>query len=363
MSIVTPYAEYSFEDIRLHGSKLLQGSDSVFTSAFSLAQQWLSGAKTFTFHTSGSTGTPKEIILKRSQLEASAKGTIAALGLTSSEHILLCMNPAFIGGAMLLIRGLMLNATITLQEPSGNPLQNISADHSYTFASFTPMQLHALTNGDADALQKLNRFHHILLGGAAVSGPLEESLKTASTKVYHTYGMTETVSHIALKQIGKDEYFKALPGVELKTDERGCLAIKSGSTANEWVYTNDAVTLTDENSFEVLGRIDDVINTGGVKVWPLKIEEAMLHALQEIGLQHNLFVSWLPDDRLGQKIIAVLEGNPFDAEMKDKLTGLLEKKLNRYELPRTFYYFPAFILTNTEKVNKSETLKMINLRP
>lgn len=362
-TIITPHARYTFDEIKHRGSELLKDDDQHFAIAFTLAQQWLNGAGTFTFHTSGSTGTPKEINLKRSQLEASAQGTITALRLTSSEHILLCMNPAFIGGAMLLIRGLMLNAPITLQEPSGNPLQLVASDHLYTFASFTPIQLHSLVSGDAEAMQKLDRFNHILLGGAAVSPQLEQVLTTASAKVYHTYGMTETVSHIALKQMGKDTCFKALPGVELKTDERGCLAIRSGSTDHKWITTNDMVHFFDPGSFEILGRIDEVINTGGIKVWPAKIENAIQEAMQALGLQHNLFVSWQADERLGQKVIAVIEGLPLNDDMQKTIATFIEKKLTKYEMPRTFYYSPAFTLTDTGKINKPETLKMINLRP
>lgn len=359
--IITPHAHYSFDEIRQQGSNLLSSDDSVFAQTFSLAQQWLNGAETYVFHTSGSTGTPKEILLKREQLGSSAQGTIRALSLTPQEQILLCMNTAFIGGAMLLIRGLILQATITLQQPSGNPLEHISAGHPYTFASFTPIQLHTLTSGDRNIREKLNRFHYILLGGAAVPVPLERELKKLSVKVYHTYGMTETVSHIALKQIGADVYFKALPGVELRTDEHGCLAIKSGSTGNKWVYTHDMVTLIDEHTFDLLGRADDMINTGGIKVWPAKIEQALQDGLYDMGIQRNIFVSWIPDDRLGQKIIAVIEGPPLDPEVQTRLIGSLEKRLGRYELPRAFYNFQLFILTPTGKINKHETLKMMGL--
>jgi O-succinylbenzoic acid--CoA ligase len=360
-SIITPHAAYPLEQITQAGSAVLKEADKIFAQTFDLAQQWLSGAQSFTFHTSGSTGTPKPVTLTRQQLEASATGTIRALGLTQHEHILLCMNTAFIGGAMLLIRGLLLGATITVQEPSGHPLEHIAADHPYTFTSFTPVQLHALRSNDAGLTAKLNRFTHILVGGAAISFALEQKLSMLTARVYHTYGMTETVSHIALKQIGKDAAFKALPDVKLKTDERGCLMISSASTNHAWITTNDVVEMTGNDMFTILGRADDIINTGGIKVWPLKIEQALLEALYTLELERNLFVSWVPDEKLGQKVIAVIEGNPLTAQQEQAITEQLMHRLTRYEIPKTFYYLLAFILTGTGKINKPKSMEMIHL--
>lgn len=363
-AIITPRKHYSFEEIRLKGSTLLEGDDNAFKQTFELAQQWLNESDVFTFYTSGSTGTPKEIKLKRSQLEASALATIEMLGLTAGEHILLCMNTSFIGGAMLLIRGLILNASITIQEPSGNPLQHIPVDHPYTFASFTPIQLHGFNKGNKEMVEKLNRFNHILVGGASLSFRLEQEMKVLTSKVYHTYGMTETVSHIALKQIGKDSYFKLLPGVEIRTDTRGCVAIKSDATNQEWIHTNDVVRIIDEHWIEILGRADDMINSGGIKVWPAKIEEAMMEAMMETGNdERNILVGWLPDEKLGQQVIAVIEGKELETNQENAVAGLLKQKLNKYELPKAYYYLPSFSTTDSGKINRAETLKMIGLCP
>jgi O-succinylbenzoic acid--CoA ligase len=363
-AIITSRKSYSFEEINLRGSAMLEGDDKAFKQTFDLAQQWLNGSDIFTFYTSGSTGVPKEIKLKRSQIEASAHATIEMLGLTADDHILLCMNTAFIGGAMLLIRGLILNASITLQDPSGDPLRHIPADHPYTFASFTPIQLHSLHKDNKRMIQKLNCFKQILVGGAAISYRLEQELKALSLKVYHTYGMTETVSHIALKQLGTDAFFKLLQGIDVRTDERGRLEIKSGATNQEWIHTNDVVRIFDERLIEILGRADDMINTGGIKVWPAKVEQALQEAVFESGNgERNILVSWVPDEKLGQQIIAVIEGATFEKDRENSIIGLLQQKLGRYELPREFYYVPSFATTESGKTNRDETLRMIGLRP
>jgi O-succinylbenzoic acid--CoA ligase len=357
-TIILNNHSFSFDAIRQQGTGLLKETDASFYPAFTLAQQWLNNQQLFTFFTSGSTGIPKKIELQRGQLLASAKGTIETLGLTSAEHILLCMNPAFIGGAMLLIRGLELDATITLQEPSGDPLQYIPVNHPYTFVSFAPLQLFALLQLTQNTAAKLNLFSHILVGGAPISFQLEQQLTLLKTNVYHTYGMTETVSHIALRRIGKENYFTILKGVSIRTDDRHCLAIQSASTQGEWIQTNDVVNLLSENSFEMLGRADDVINSGGIKLWPAKIETALYENLGNTA--GNLFVTGIPDERLGQQIIAVIESE----KDRDLIIGLLDRglpSLGKYEIPKQIFVLERFVYTPTGKINKAETLKMIDL--
>ena len=358
-TIIIRNKAYSFDTVKVQGDNLPHETNPFFASALKLARQWLRGDTEFVFQTSGSTGTPKKIMLRRGQLLASAQGTIDTLGLTSGEHILVCMNTQFIGGAMLLIRGLILNATITLQEPSGNPLQFIDPNHPYTFVSFAPLQLFPLLQDASGEKEKLNRFKHILIGGAAIDVALEQKLASLRAAVYHTYGMTETVSHIALRKIGKNAFYTILKGVFIKTDERNCLAVKSASTQNQWIQTNDVVTIINDTSFELHGRFDDLINSGGIKILPSTIERAIRECLGN--RISAVLVTGITDPRLGQQIIAVIEsGNDADDLRKDldqKLPGLLGK----YEIPKQFYVLRQFVYTPTGKISKPEILKMIGL--
>lgn len=348
---------YSFENIKQQGALLLGEQDSMHQSSFQLIQDWLSNKQSFSFFTSGSTGIPKPVELSRTQMEASARGTIETLSLTSAEHFFVCMNTAFIGGAMLLVRALMLEATITLQEPTGNPLQLISEEHPYTFASFAPLQLFPILKNEDKEKQKLNRFKHVLVGGGGIDPILEKELITLNVKVYHTYGMTETVSHIALKELGKQKSFNPLQGVQLQTDDRDCLAICCAATNNEWIQTNDVVELLDDLSFNILGRADEVINSGGIKIWPAKVEQAIR---AQLGTSiTNVFVYALPDVKLGQQLIAVLETRTENTLLN--LSVQLAAQLSKYEIPRQYFTLPVFNYTATGKINKVETLKMIGL--
>ncbi len=348
---------YSFESIKQQGVMLLTESERTHQASFKLIQDWLTNAEIFTFTTSGSTGIPKPIELTRAQLEASAKGTIEALSLNASDHFFVCMNTAFIGGAMLIVRGLIVGATLTLQEPSGNPLQLLPENHPYTFASFAPLQLFPILENVHGEQEKLNRFKQLLVGGGALDYQLETALAQLDVRVFHTYGMTETVSHIALKELGKQQTFQLLPGVHIRTDARDCLAVCCAATRNEWIQTNDVIERTDEHSFTILGRADDVINSGGIKIWPTKIEEALR---KQLGSSvSNVFVHGIPDAKLGQKLIGVLEtSNEID---QTAVSSQLETMLSKYELPKQYLTVTAFCYTPTGKTNKAETLKMIGL--
>lgn len=348
---------YSFESIKQNGAALLTERDHTHQASFQLIQDWLCNKQSFSFLTSGSTGTPKPIELSRTQMEASARGTVETLSLTSAEHFFVCMNTAFIGGAMLLVRALMLEATITLQEPTGNPLLLISEHHPYTFASFAPLQLFPILKNEHNETQKLNRFKRILVGGGGIDPLLVNKLVRLNVKVYHTYGMTETVSHIALKELGNQQSFNALPGVQLRTDDRNCLAICCAATNHKWIQTNDVVDLIDPHTFTILGRADEVINSGGIKVWPAKVEQAIREVFGPAIT--NVFVYGLPDVKLGQQLIAVIEtqtANSINYPLQQ-----LEHVLSKYEIPKQYFTLSAFKYTLTGKINKVETLKMIEL--
>lgn len=359
-SIIVNNKSYSYDAIKHSGASLLSIDEAEYTFTFTLAQQWLNNQHQFVFHTSGSTGIPKEILLQRTQLEASAECTLKTLSLSANEHILLCIPTEFIGGAMMLIRGLILGATITVQNPNGNPLEKINTSHPYTFASFAPMQLFPVLQNTQHEITKLAQFKTVLVGGAAIDTLLETVLSKVNTHIYHTYGMTETVSHIALKQLGVDTSFKAMEGVLLKQNHVGCLCIKSESTMQKWIETNDVVELLDANHFKVLGRADEVINSGGIKIWPAKIEKI---AKEIIGTQStNLFAVGIADTKLGQQLILVIESALNANLIELKLKAELPLQLNKYEIPKQYYVISTFIYTQTGKINKPETLKMIALQ-
>ena len=261
---------------------------------------------------------------------------------------------------------------LTVVEPASDPLATLPDDVAFDFTALIPLQLQTLLDGPLTRQMILNRMHTILIGGAPVSAALHQQLQAITAPIYHTYGMTETVTHIALRRLnGPDASpaFVPLTGVQLGVDARGCLTIHSAVTQGKVLHTNDRVELRADGSFLWLGRADNVINTGGVKVQVEKVERALEQVLLRITerdsannlTSRRFFVGPLPDKRLGQLVALVIEGKPLPQAMEDKIRGALRERLEEYELPRRFYYQTQFIETPTGKIDRHTNLYQLRL--
>jgi len=323
--------------------------------ALTFCRAWQSGQTEFVLHTSGSTGQPKPITLTRAQMRASARLTGQTLGLQPGDSALVCLNVRYIAGVMMLVRGLELGLRMSIIEPSGNPLADFPAETRFAFTALVPLQLQSMLEHATDKLPILNGMKAILVGGAATSPALERSIQAITAPVYATYGMTETVSHIALRRLngsGATEVFTALEGVRLGTDERGCLHITSAATNGEPVQTNDVVELLDATRFRLLGRVDSIINSGGVKVQPEAVERIVQDVLAASGPVPRLFVAGLPDERLGQRVVVFVEQQRLDDELWAAAQARVRERLGPYHVPKDAITVGQFAETPTGKVDK-----------
>ncbi|MGV3561415.1 AMP-binding protein [Larkinella arboricola] len=328
--------------------------------AVRFCRAWLSGQSSFTLHTSGSTGTPKPITLSRSQMAASARLTGQTFGLQAGDRALACLNVDYIAGVMMLVRGLELALELTVVEPASNPLQTFDAHaDSFAFAAFVPLQMQTLLDQGGHSLPILNRMKAILVGGAAVDQTLASRLHAIEAPVFSTYGMTETVSHIAVRRInGPDqtELFRALEGVEIGVDNRSCLFIKAAATDYQTVQTNDVVELLDHRYFRLLGRADSIINTGGVKIQPERVEEVVAGVLAQEYIQGRFFVYGVPDERLGQQVVLFLETeNEWPESRMEAVKNAVRQKLGPYAVPKKILALREFRETPTGKIDKKRT--------
>ena len=353
--------EYAYADIQQYPATAPADLNGYEAKVLDFVRQWLTGSQEFGLHTSGSTGPPQPVFLKRRQLEASARRTGDYFDLGPGERLLVCLNCEFIGGQMMLVRGLERNMHLTIVEPAADPLALVPEGAAFDFASFVPLQLRAvLTAGHAE---RLNRMKAILVGGATIDARLTQRVRALLTvPVYLTYGMTETASHIALrrltgKEAGKNTSYKVLPGIHVGQDERGCLTVRADVTDEQLIVTNDQVKLLDAHTFEWLGRADFVINSGGVKVAAEKVEQVLEVALAELKLRRRAFVTGLPDERLGQTVAAVLEGAPLSPDDEARLLALLRARLAKYERPRLLRYAAQFSQTASGKLDRPGTLR------
>jgi O-succinylbenzoic acid--CoA ligase len=331
-------------------------------TVLTFCRNWLMGQTEFTLPTSGSTGAPKTIRLTRAQMTASAQRTGQALGLQPGERALVCLNPGYIAGSMMLVRGLVLGLELAIVPPTRDPLSGFPAETHFDFTALVPLQLQAALQS-AHATHLLNRMRAILIGGAPLTPDLAGAIRQQLTApTFHTYGMTETVSHVALRRLNgatASDYFVPLPGVALSQDARGCLVIQAGELAqDQTLVTNDVVELRADGQFRWLGRADNIINSGGVKVQAERVEQALSHLPDLAG--RRLFVAAQPHPELGQAVIAVIEGAPLP-ELAAHLAGRAVPGLSRYEIPRQIYFVPHFAETATGKIDRRATLAAAGL--
>lgn len=297
---------------------------------------WFDGKTYIEMKTSGSTGTPKTIRVEKQAMVNSAIATGDFFGLNPGNKALQCLPVKYVAGKMMLIRSIILGLDLDYVAPSSHPMENL--EESYDFAAMVPMQAQ-------NSLKELKNVKKLIVGGARISKGLEKDLMKLQTDVYETYGMTETITHIAAKKVG-EKVFTVLPHVTISYDDRNCLVIHAPQIiAEETVITNDLVELVNENQFLFLGRIDNIINSGGVKIMPEQVEKKL-----DGKIDRRFFIASKDDAELGEKVVLVVEGNSFDID-KAIFDGL-----DKYERPKEIVFVNNFKETENGKVLRKESL-------
>lgn len=348
---------YSLSDIR-HVNFIK--ADTFENSPLHFCRDWLNGKQEFVLNTSGSTGAPKKISVTREQLKASAQLTASYLNLKREYISLVCLDTRYIAGIMMLVRSLETGMNMYVVEPTANPFEKIPKDAVIDFVALVPYQLEAILQSEHKS--RLNSLKLVIIGGAAVSDKLRKSLAEFDCSFYSTYGMTETLSHIALQKLNgadAENFFQVLPGISVRTDDRGCLIVQAPYINSDPIITNDLVEMLAADKFRWLGRVDNVINSGGVKVIPEKIESIIEPMMTALGLSNRFIIGGLPNAALGQTVALIVEGEKLSPGQEKNLRQRLKESLSRYEIPKSIHYVPEFIQTDTGKINKPKTLELI----
>ncbi|HAX16590.1 MAG TPA: O-succinylbenzoic acid--CoA ligase [Leeuwenhoekiella sp.] len=306
---------------------------------------WLNDKDYVLVNTSGSTGAPKSIKLLKKHMVNSAKATGKRFDLEAGATALHCLPTRFIAGKMMLVRAVILGWKLDVVPPKSNPLDQVLK--RYDFSAMTPFQLD-------NSIARMHLLAKLIVGGGPFSQTLKELVQDCPTKIYETYGMTETITHIAVRRVNSKKNregeppFKTLSKVTVSKDERGCLVIKAPRVATDPIVTNDLVDLISYKKFHWLGRIDNVINSGGIKLYPESIEKKLAHQIDV-----PFIIGAEEDSVLGEKLILVIECDSFDA------SRLNFEVLGKYETPKRIYCTPKFIRTNNGKVKRGATLKSL----
>ena len=302
-------------------------------------KNWFSDSKFMKLQTSGSTGTPKILDVEKDKMLNSAKMTCDFLGLKEGNTALLCLPTEYIWGKMMLVRAIERRMKLLIQTPSLFPLENITKE--IDFCAMTPLQVQ-------NSLDKIHYIKKLIIGGASISESLKQQLiqKNPQTKIYETYGMSETLSHIALKSISpkREEYFRILDGIKISQDQRGCLVINAPKLNNKTLITNDLIKLKNKREFKFLGRIDNIINSGGIKISPENLEDWIKKFIP-----NELVFIGIPDINLGEKLVLVLEGKE-DLNLKSHILQLpFEKK---YLKPKEIIFIEKIPRTPNNKIDR-----------
>lgn len=346
-------SSYTIDELKAHAYTLIKEGEPYEISIGDFLLDWLGSASTIKVSTSGSTSSPKSIVIKKEHMVNSALATGNFFGLQAGNTALHCLPTDFIAGKMMLVRALVLGLSVSCVAPTSTPL--VTGKKRYDFAAMVPLQLR-------NSVTHLDCIETLIVGGAPVSEDLINEVMDSPTKIYETYGMTETITHIAIKQVnhldnarmdGLKDVFKTVPNVSLATDTRGCLVIEAPKVAEGLLSTNDMVDLISQYEFRWLGRYDNVINSGGIKLIPEQIESKLSSIIPL-----RFFVAGLPDKTLGQKLVIVVEGKMEIKEVRQLLNTA--KGLSKYEIPKTIFVFPEFLKTGTGKIRRSKILELLS---
>lgn len=339
---------YNREDLKEVAYSFVKEGEPFEQSMGDFLMDWLNDKDHLYVRTSGSTGTPKHIRIQKQFMVNSSIASGDFFNISVGQTALHCLPAAYIAGKMMMVRALILGLEIDLVAPNSNPMEKITK--SYDFSAMIPLQV-------SNSLSKLNQIKQLIVGGAVMKPELIEQLKDKDTFIYETYGMTETVTHIAAKQVNnfKSEaerasaHFTTLPNVTISVDDRSCLVIDAPYIAEDTIVTNDIVELVSENEFEWKGRYDTVINSGGVKLIPEQIEKKLAKQIEK-----RFFVHGVEDNELGEKLVLVIEGDKIP-----NLEEILKKntKLEKFEVPKEIYYTEDFLETENGKIIRESSLQ------
>ena len=326
--------------LTVKSGKLSIDQSKIWDDVNQFIADWFSSSDEMVLQTSGSTGTPKSISVKKEWMRNSAELTRKTFGLKKGDSALLCMPMKYVAGKMMVVRSLKLGLELKVIEPSSNPMKGIT--EKIDFGAMVPLQLE-------NTLNDLDKIKTLIVGGGQVNPKLVEKLQNVSTQVYETYGMTETLTHVAIKPLNgpsKSDVFRALDDIHFELDARECLVIHATALNPEPIVTNDLVDLIDENSFRWLGRYDNVINSGGIKIIPEVVEAK----LSSIVPNRRFFIAGKSDKSLGEKVVLVVEGKSMDISCKS---------LDKFEQPKEIHFIPEFVETKSGKIHRQTTLSLI----
>ncbi|TAG85029.1 MAG: hypothetical protein EAZ20_16130, partial [Bacteroidetes bacterium] len=298
------------------------------------------------------TGLPKKIIISKKKMQISALATIQKLNLENEKNFLICLSTDYIAGKMMLIRAIEAQAFATIASPKQHIWQEID---TFYFGAIVPVQLKSLLDNE-DIWQKFDKIKALIVGGASIPSEWKKQIERLPMPVYATFGMTETVSHIALQLLNtqkKQDYFEVLEHIHIQKNDKNCLEIQSILTDNQWITTNDVVEIVAKHQFKWLGRADNIINIGGKKIQPETIENLIRLHLIDFFENEEFFIGGMNDEKWGQKLVIYIETkNNWTTTKMNLFFEKMSKILPHTEIPSKIIFQEFFERTQTGKIKR-----------
>ena len=336
--------EYTAGDISRLVAEGAENCPPALWDLYLFLEKWFDASPVITVHTSGSTGTPKELVVRKDRMMQSARLTCEFLNLQAGDTALLCMNLRYIGAMMVVVRSLVAGLNLIVRPASGHPLSDI--EEPLRFAAMVPLQVYN-TLRVPEEKARLEQTDILIIGGGAVDDSLEAEMSALPTAVYSTYGMTETLSHIALRRLNGDtasKHYYPFPSVELSLSAESTLVIKAPLICGEVLQTNDIACLYPDGSFTIAGRKDNVINSGGIKIQAEEMEKRLRPFIPV-----PFVVTSVPDPRLGQALTLLIAGQVDVRELESKLQTVLDA----YHRPRHIFMTESIPQTENGKTDRA----------
>ena len=336
--------EYTAGDISRLVAEGAENCPPALWDLYIFLEKWFDASPVITVHTSGSTGTPKELVVRKDRMMQSARLTCEFLNLQAGDTALLCMNLRYIGAMMVVVRSLVAGLNLIVRPASGHPLSDI--EEPLRFAAMVPLQVYN-TLRVPEEKERLEQTDILIIGGGAVDDTLEAEISALPTAVYSTYGMTETLSHIALRRLNGEtasKHYYPFPSVELSLSAESTLVIKAPLICGEVLQTNDIACIYPDGSFTIAGRKDNVINSGGIKIQAEEMEKRLRPFIPV-----PFVVTSVPDPRLGQALTLLIAGQVDARELESKLQTVLDA----YHRPRHIFMTESIPQTENGKTDRA----------
>lgn len=309
-------------------------------------EEWHNSSPTITVYTSGSTGIPKRMEVEKRRMVNSARTTCDFLGLKKGDSALLCMPLKYIAGKMMVVRSLVAGLRLITTEPSSHPLRNLKEIPD--FAAMTPMQVYS-TIKDPKETEKLRQIKVLIIGGGAIDTVLQQKLRYFPNKLMSTYGMTETLSHIALRQLNgsaASDWYTPLENVKVRLSNTGTLIITAPKVCDRELVTNDLAEINSKGQFHILGRTDNVINSGGIKLQIEEIEDALRPHIQV-----PFMITKRKDLQFGE-IVTLLYSGSSSPELLSSIKMACQALTNKYMCPKWIARVDSLPYTETNKPDR-----------